>query len=41
MGKWKQAGLICAGFVGGVLISLQLSAIAQKETRAKIGRAHV
>ncbi|OJW48777.1 MAG: peptidase S41 [Candidatus Accumulibacter sp. 66-26] len=34
MGKWKQAGLICAGFVGGVLISLNLSAIADKETRS-------
>jgi len=34
MGKWKQAGLICAGLVGGVLISLQFSAMAEKETRA-------
>lgn len=34
MGKWKQAGLICAGLVGGVLISLQFSALAEKETRA-------
>jgi len=34
MGKWNKAGLICAGFVGGVLISLQFSAIAEKDTRA-------
>ncbi|SBT07790.1 Carboxy-terminal-processing protease [Candidatus Accumulibacter aalborgensis] len=34
MGKLKQAGLLCAGLVGGVLISLQFSAIADKETRA-------
>jgi carboxyl-terminal processing protease len=33
MGKWKQAGLICAGFVGGVLISLNLTALADKDTR--------
>ena len=33
MGKWKQAGLVCAGLVGGILISLQFSAIAEKETR--------
>ena len=32
MGKWKQAGLVCAGVLGGVLISLQFSAIADKET---------
>jgi carboxyl-terminal processing protease len=36
MGKWKQAGLICAGFVGGILISLQLSAIAEKQTRVSL-----
>jgi carboxyl-terminal processing protease len=34
MSKWKQAGLVCAGLLGGILISLQLSAIAEKETRA-------
>jgi len=34
MGKLKQAGLVCAGVVGGVLISLQFSALAEKETRA-------
>jgi carboxyl-terminal processing protease len=34
MGKWKQAGLVCAGLVGGVLISLQFSAMAEKETRS-------
>ena len=33
MSKWKQAGLVCAGLLGGILISLQLSAIADKETR--------
>ena len=33
MGKWKQAGLVCAGLVGGILISLQFSAMAEKETR--------
>jgi carboxyl-terminal processing protease len=33
MGKLKQAGLVCAGLVGGVLISLQFSAMAEKETR--------
>jgi carboxyl-terminal processing protease len=33
MGKWKQAGLVCAGLLGGILISLQFSAIADKETR--------
>ena len=36
MGKLKQAGLLCAGLVGGVLISLQFSAIADKETRASL-----
>ena len=36
MGKWKQAGLLCAGLVGGVLISLQFSAMAEKESRAMI-----
>ena len=36
MGKLKQAGLVCAGLVGGVLISLQFSAIADKETRASL-----
>jgi carboxyl-terminal processing protease len=34
MGKWKQAGLVCAGLVGGILISLQFSAMAEKETRS-------
>jgi carboxyl-terminal processing protease len=33
MGKLKQAGLVCAGLVGGVLISLQFSAMAEKDTR--------
>ncbi|MBI4741540.1 MAG: S41 family peptidase [Betaproteobacteria bacterium] len=34
MGKWKQAGLVCAGLVGGILISIQFSAMAEKDTRA-------
>lgn len=34
MGKWKQAGLVCAGLLGGVLISLQFSAMAERDTRA-------
>ena len=34
--KLKQAGLICAGLVGGILISLQFSAMAEKETRANL-----
>ena len=34
--KLKQAGLICAGLVGGVLISLQFSAMAQKEPRSNL-----
>ena len=36
MGKLKQAGLVCAGLLGGILISLQFSAIADKETRASL-----
>ncbi|WP_153111663.1 S41 family peptidase [Propionivibrio limicola] len=36
MSKWKQAGLVCAGLVGGILISLQFSAMAEKETRANL-----
>ncbi|HMW16565.1 MAG TPA: S41 family peptidase [Accumulibacter sp.] len=36
MGKLKQAGLVCAGVVGGLLISLQFSALAEKETRATL-----
>ncbi|MEI7613239.1 MAG: S41 family peptidase [Betaproteobacteria bacterium] len=36
MGKWKQAGLICAGLLGGILISLQFSAMAEKDTRANL-----
>jgi carboxyl-terminal processing protease len=37
MGKWmKQAGLVCAGLVGGVLISLQFSAMAEKEVRSSL-----
>jgi carboxyl-terminal processing protease len=36
MGKLKQAGLICAGLLGGILISLQFSAMAEKEARASL-----
>jgi carboxyl-terminal processing protease len=37
MGKWmKQAGLVCAGLVGGILISLQFSAMAEKEVRSSL-----
>ena len=36
MGKLKQAGLVCAGLAGGILISLQFSAMAQKETRVSL-----
>lgn len=36
MGKWKQAGLVCAGVLGGILISLQFSALAEKETRTSL-----
>ncbi len=36
MGKWKQAGLVCAGLVGGILISMQFSAMAEKDTRAAL-----
>ena len=36
MGKLKQAGLICAGVLGGILISLQFSAMAEKEPRVSI-----
>ena len=38
MGKLKQAGLLCAGMVGGILISLQISALAEKEVRANLPR---
>ena len=36
MGKLKQTGLVCAGLIGGVLISLQFSALAEKETRVNL-----
>ena len=36
MGKLKQAGLICAGLLGGILISLQFSAMAEKEVRVRL-----
>ena len=36
MGKLKQAGLVCAGLLGGVLISLQFSAMAEKDVRANL-----
>lgn len=31
MGKLKHAGLVCAGMLGGMLISLQFPALAEKE----------
>lgn len=31
MGKLKHAGLLCAGMLGGILISLQFPALAEKE----------
>ena len=36
MGKLKQVSLVCAGLAGGILISLQFSAMAQKETRVSL-----
>lgn len=36
MGKLKQAGLLCAGLLGGILISLQFSAMAEKDVRASL-----
>ena len=36
MGKLKQAGLLCAGMLGGILISLQISALAEKEARTSL-----
>lgn len=36
MGKLKQAGLLCAGMLGGILISLQISALAEKEVRTSL-----
>lgn len=36
MGKLKQAGLICAGLLGGILISLQFSALAEKDVRVTL-----
>ena len=36
MGKLKQASLVCAGLVGGILISLQFSAMAEKEDRTTL-----
>ena len=36
MGKLKQAGLLCAGLLGGVLISLQFSAMAEKDVRTSL-----
>ena len=33
MGKLKQTGLIFAGLIGGILLSLQFSAFAEKEVR--------
>ena len=36
MGKLKQVGLVCAGMLGGILISLQISALAEKEVRSNL-----
>ena len=36
MGKLKQAGLLSAGLLGGILISLQFSVMAEKEVRATL-----
>ncbi len=36
MGKFKQVGLVCTGILGGILISLQFSAIAEKEPRPNL-----
>ena len=36
MGKLKQASLVCAGVAGGILISLQFSAMAEKDVRANL-----
>ena len=33
MSKLRQAGLLCAGLLGGILISLQYSALADKDPR--------
>ena len=34
--KLKQAGILCAGLLGGVLISLQFSAMAEKDARTTL-----
>jgi carboxyl-terminal processing protease len=36
MSKLKQAGLICAGLLGGILISLQFSAQAERDVQSKL-----
>lgn len=36
MGKLRQVGLVCAGMAGGVLLSLQFSAMAEKTTRPNL-----
>ena len=36
MGKLKQVSLVCAGLAGGILVSLQFSAMAEKEVRANL-----
>ena len=36
MGKLRQMGLVCAGMAGGVLLSLQFSAMAEKMTRPNL-----
>lgn len=36
MGKLKQVGLVCAGLLGGILVSVQFSALAEKEARPNL-----
>jgi carboxyl-terminal processing protease len=36
MSKLKQAGLVCAGLLGGILISLQFSAMAERDIRSNL-----
>lgn len=36
MGKLKQVGLVCAGILGGILVSVQFSAWAEKEARPNL-----
>ena len=36
MGKLKSLGLVSAGAVAGILVSIGLSAVAQRETRSTL-----